>query len=125
MTIPGGTLVSTPQTTPLTFNPGIVERIELLVPPGPSGLVGFQIRHSGETVIPHNSSQFIISDGEKITWPIEGYPEGSAWALRAYNTDVYSHTLYLRFLINETTRTDPGRIQLIPIPPLAFAEDMT
>ena len=123
VTIPAGTAIATPQTTALTFDPGIVERIEIVVPPGPSGLVGFQIRHSGETVIPHDASRWIIADNEPINWPVQSFPEGSAWALRAYNLDVYNHTLYFRFHVNETVRSNNGRVQLVPIPPLAFAED--
>jgi len=125
VTVPAGTAIATPQTTALVFDPGIVERIEIVVPPGPSGLVGFQIRHSGETVIPHSASQWIIADNEPINWPVQGFPEGSAWSFRGYNLDVYSHTIYFRFHVNETVRSNNGRVPLVPIPPLAFAEDFT
>lgn len=125
VTVPSGTALSTPQTTSMGMNPGIVERIEILVPPGPSGLVGFQVRHSGDTVIPHDSTKWIISDNERIDWRVEGYPEGNAWAFRAYNTDVYNHTFYLRFHVNETQRSSGDRITLVPIPPLSFAEDIS
>jgi hypothetical protein len=104
VTIPALTAVATPQNTPLTFNPGIVQRLEIIVPPGFSGLVGFRILHSGTVVIPYLASSWIITDNEKIDWPLENYPTGSAWSITGYNTDVYDHTLYLRFLVVETER---------------------
>lgn len=104
VTIPANTAIATPQNTPLTFNEGIVQRLEILVPPGPSGLVGFRILHSGTTVIPYAYTKFIIADNEVLKWDLENYPTGSAWSITAYNTDVYAHTLYLRFLVVESQR---------------------
>lgn len=123
VTIPAGTAIATPQTTALAFDQGIVQRIEIQIPPGPSGLVGFRILHSTEVVIPHDSSRWIIADNDVIKWDTEGYPVGRAWALRAYNTDVYDHTLYLRFLVVETRRSTVARASLIAISPGGTAED--
>lgn len=123
VTIAAGTLDTAPQTTALSFDRGIVEGIEILIPPGPSGLVGFQIQHSGDTVIPHDRTQWIIANDEVIKWPLSGYPTGSAWALRGYNEDVYDHTLYIRILVNETRRSNVVRAELVPITPSAYAED--
>lgn len=123
VTIPAATLTTAPQTTNLSFNEGIVESIEILIPPGPSGLVGFRILHSQGVVIPYDSSKWIVADNEVVKWPIANFPTGSAWAITAYNTDVYDHTLYLRFLINETPRSGIVRAQLVPIGPGGTAED--
>lgn len=123
VTVPRGTAIATPQTTSLTFNIGVVQRIEILIPPGPSGLVGFRILHSGDVVIPYDRSQWIIADNEVIKWELESYPVGRAWALRAYNTDAYDHTLYVRFLVNETQRSTDLRPPLVYIAPGATAED--
>ncbi len=123
VTIPLGTAIAAPQTTALTFNRGIVERIEILIPPGPSGLVGFRILHSGDVVIPYDRTQWIIADNEVIKWDLEEYPTGSAWSIRAYNTDVFAHTLYVRVLVRETVRAAVVRAQLVSITPSATAED--
>ena len=124
VTIPEATLSTAPQDSSLSFNAGIVERLEILIPPGPSGLVGFQVRHSGETVIPHDSSEWIVADDEVIKWDMEGYPTGNAWGLRAYNEDVYEHTLYVRVVVRETRRSNVLRTELVPIAPGATAEDI-
>lgn len=123
--VPAGTAIASPQTTNLSFNQGIVERIEIIIPPGPSGLVGFRIRHSSQTIIPENAANWIISDNEKISWPLEDFPVGNKWACMAYNTDVFDHTLYFRFHINETQRPTSQRTTLAPIGPFGIAADAT
>lgn len=115
VTIPASTPIATPQTTALNFNDGIIERLEILIPPGPSGLVGFRILHSGTTVIPYAYANFIIADNEVLKWDLENYPTGSAWSIQAYNTDVYAHTLYLRFFVIETQRYAFTAVTPIPI----------
>jgi hypothetical protein len=122
VTVPAGTTQAAPQETALPFNLGIVTDIEILVPPGPSGRVGFQIRHSGGSVVPYNPAAFVVADNEVIKWPVRNMPVGSAWGIRLYNVDVFPHTLYLRFLIEEVTRSGPVTIVPIPITQIAPAE---
>lgn len=121
---PAGTTAALPLTTAMTFDRGIVERIEVLIPPGPSGLVGFRIVHSGDVIIPRDRSKWIVADNEVIKWELEDYPTGSAWSMRTYNTDVYEHTLYVRILVRETPRSNITRAQLVSITPSATAEDI-
>jgi hypothetical protein len=52
----------------------------------------------GQQIIPINSGGWIISDDDKITWPVQGLPESGAWQLIGYNTDIYDHTIQVRFL---------------------------
>lgn len=99
--VPAGTAIATPQTTALSMIDGHVERIEITIPPGPSGLVGFRIIHSQQVIIPFSGNTWVIADDEKISWPISNYPVGNKWSIRAYNTDIYAHTLYFRFHILE------------------------
>lgn len=118
VTVPAGTAIAAPLTTALTWNDGTVERIEVFVPPGPSGLVGFQIVHSGQVVIPFRASNWVITDDEKISWDVEGYPVGGKWAVRAYNVDLYDHTLYFRFLLKELGTPAYTTVTPVPIVPL-------
>lgn len=104
VTVPANTPIATPVNIPTPFNTGNVERLEIIIPPGFSGLVGFRITHSGSVVIPYQYTQWVITDNEKIEWPLQEYPTGGAWGVQAYNTDVYNHTMYLRYLIVETQR---------------------
>lgn len=118
VTVAAGTAIAAPQTTTLNWTDGVVERIEVRVPPGPSGLVGFRILHSGQQVIPFRSTDWIITDDEVLSWDVANYPTGNKWAIRAYNVDLYSHTLYFRFLVRELALPSPAPLALIPIVPI-------
>lgn len=111
VTVPAGTLSTAPATTPLTFNVGEVERIEITVPPGPSGLMGFMLFYGEEAVIPYRGSTFIVTDNEHISWPISGYPTSGRWQLFAYNEDQYPHLIFVRFLVEETRRQQPSDVE--------------
>ena len=110
-----GSTPATAVTTALPFNPGYVVGIQIVVPPGPSGLMGFQILHSGVTVIPYNNSEWIITDNEIIDWPVSNMPTGDKWQIRAYNSDVYDHLVMLRFLIDEIAPVSTS-VQAMPAP---------
>jgi hypothetical protein len=109
--VPAGTLLTAPQITPMTFDDGRVDTLEIVVPDGPSGLVGFQIRHSKQVIIPYDGVTFIVTNDEVIRWPMETFPEAQKWDVVIYNTDVYQHTLYFRWLITDV-------IAAPPLPPL-------
>lgn len=111
--IAAATAIAAPTTFVLSMNPGVTRKVEIIVPPGPSGLVGFRLRHSGQTVIPYAGSNWVITDDEKLEWALEGYPTGDRWTLQAYNTDIYQHTLYIRWFLDEI----PDRVAgaLVPI----------
>lgn len=113
--MPAGTLESVPVTTALTWSEGDVVKIEVVVPPGPSGLMGFAIGHSGQVIIPRTPGQWIVTDDERIDWPLSGYPTGGAWFVRAYNLDIYDHTIYFRFLIDELSDGGPRPVSILDI----------
>lgn len=118
VTVPAGTAVAAPATTALEFADGIVTDIEILIPPGPSGFVGFRFAYGGQQIIPHTVNEFIIASGEVIKWPISHFPTGTQWQLQAHNTDIYDHTIHIRFLVTELampTRRLPDPVP-IPIP---------
>lgn len=101
ITVPSGTAATAPQVTALSLRDAVMERIEIRVPPGPSGLVGFAFLHSGQQVIPFTDGQWIVTDNEALNWDVERYPTGDAWAVQAYNVDVFDHTVYLRLHLRE------------------------
>jgi len=115
VTVPAGTAIIAPQTTALTMNPGVTRRAEILVPPGPSGLVGFRLLHSGTIVIPRSGTKWIIADDFTFVWDLDGYPVGDRWSLRAYNTDIYDHTLYVTWHLDEVPASAPTPLAPIPI----------
>jgi len=103
VTVPAGTLATAPQTTALTLRDAVLQRIEVVIPPGPSGLMGFAFLHSGQQIIPFTTSQWIIADDDKLEWEVDQFPTGNKWSVKAYNTDVYPHSIYLRLHFQELT----------------------
>lgn len=94
---------STPQASPLVFSmefpPRVVQRVQIVVPPGPRGEVGFQVAMSGRQIIPSEAGAFFVTDDEVIDWPLEDQNTSGGWQLIAYNTGAYNHTLEVRFLV--------------------------
>lgn len=101
VTCPLGTAITTPFTQALSMPECDVERIEVTIPKGPSGLMGFRFRHSAQVVIPYSGSNWIVTDGEVLNWAVANYPTGDKWSLQMYNTDIFDHTVYIRMLVNE------------------------
>lgn len=97
--IPSGTPISAPVTVDVSFPPRVVQRVDLLVPAGANGLVGFQLANSGGQVIPADAGDWIIANGETIVWPLENQIDSGSWQVIGYNTGIYDHTIYLRFLL--------------------------
>lgn len=101
ITTPAGTLSSAPLVTTLSWREGYPVQVEFMIPPGPSGLLGIQLAHSGEVIIPRDKTEFLVTDNEVVRWPLDGYPYNAKWTVRTYNTDVYDHTIQIRMLLNE------------------------
>lgn len=114
-TVPLGTAIASAVTFTQSWLPGILRRIEIVVPPGPSGLVGFRFLNSGQTVIPRDASKWFVTDDEKLGFDIEGFPTSDKWSVRAYNLDIYDHTLYFRWFLDEI----PSHVDA-PLVPIAI-----
>ena len=98
--IPANTTVATPAVFPLVFPSADVERIDVRIPPGPSGQVGFFVGNGGGSYIPDTLGTWIIGDNDYITWPTTNAPNNGNWNVTAYNTDLVPHTLYVYFLVS-------------------------
>ena len=97
-----GTPPQSPQYTDLSMPPRIVDRIDIRVPPGPAGLVGFAISSGGAPIIPYNPGEWIITDDEAMSWPLEGYIDSGGWQVIIYNLGNLPHTIQVRFLLRLT-----------------------
>lgn len=115
VTIPAGTLITAPVRVVPTFDEGDVERIEMRWPPGPSGLVGLRIGHSGQVIIPFGVDAWLVTDDEAIGWDVTGFPTGAKWFVDGYNSDVFDHTIRFRWLINDITTSQVVQPPLVPI----------
>lgn len=111
VTVPAGTPLSAPVTVPIRFPERIVRAVSYRVPPGPSGRMGWALTSAGTPVIPIQPGAYIVTDNQADTWQLEGYLDSGNWAVTAYNTGVYPHTVYLTFQLDLTGTTAP------PLPP--------
>lgn len=100
VTIPANTPIATPVIIDTGFGPFEVPLVEVRIPPGPNGRMGFQIAVSGTQIIPWNRGQWIVGDNESLSFPTEEFPNSGAWQVIAYNTGVYDHTIYVRYSLN-------------------------
>jgi hypothetical protein len=105
-----GSTPAAPVITALTIPPRAISEIDIQVPPGPRGEVGFAIGAAGEPIIPLQSGAFIVTDNELVRWPLENQIDSGAWQLFAYNTGQYPHTITVRFFAALTAGQTAGAI---------------
>lgn len=112
-----GTLSTAPASFPLVWREGYPTFVEFRFPPGPSGLVGLKVLHSGRVIIPKSGNAFLVADGEVIKWSLEGFPYNANYTVLAYNEGVYSHTVQIRMGLNEIGAQELTRVAST-LPPL-------
>ncbi len=100
VTIPAGTAKILPYRQKTTLPVRKVDTLEIVIPPGPSGLMGFAITMSTVAVLPIVAGTYVVTDDEHISWPLSDLPTSGDWQVSGYNTDTYDHTIYLRWLVD-------------------------
>jgi len=95
--VPHGTLPGAPLTVDISFPERVVAAVSYRVPPGPSGVMGWQLTSAGAPVIPIQRGAYIVTDNQSATWQLSGYLDSGNWQVTAYNTGVYDHTVYFTF----------------------------
>jgi hypothetical protein len=91
---------SNPLTVDLPLGLRNVNTIEIKVPSGPQGTVGFHLNISGTQVIPYEAGNYIIADNDLLSWDLKDLPQTGAWSVTLYDDGTYDHTLYFRFLLS-------------------------
>lgn len=122
VTVPAGTLKAAFLRTNLPMQDGRVDKIQIRIPPGLSGLVGFRFAHSGQSVIPYTGERWFITDDDKLDWEVERYPEGDAWQLWSYNTDVYDHTIYVWMHVTDAIGAPVVTVTPLTIQPVMLSD---
>ena len=98
-TIPRQTPQATPVTVSLLMPPRTVLGLALRFPPGPNGELGVRLGSSGGVIIPDNAGAWIIASDEVINWDLRDQINSGGWELTGYNTGLYDHSVYLRFIV--------------------------
>jgi len=96
VTIPAGTLQTAPQTADLNLDGWDLETLDLEVPPGPAGLMGFYVANNGVQWVPQGDGEWLIWDDVQHSWPITDQPNASGWQIVGYNTGDYDHDVIVR-----------------------------
>jgi hypothetical protein len=103
VTTPAGTLQSDLLSTTWILEENYLEYVDILIPDGPSGLLGFRILWAQQQVIPWGNNSFLTPNNEKIHVPVNDGITISGLVIESYNTDVFPHTINLRGLIKTLT----------------------
>jgi hypothetical protein len=100
ITVPPGVPSTAPQTFACAMPPRDIAAIDVKVPPGFNGKVGFQIAAAGQQQIPINVGAFVVTNDEEISWDWTNSVNSGAWQVLAYNIGTYPHTFEVRFRVN-------------------------
>lgn len=125
VTIPAGTTIAAPLVTPCVFNNGEVTKINVKVPPGPQGNVGFFIGAGGSQYVPRTVGSFIVPDDDYYQWEIANAISSGSWSVTAYNTDIFAHTIQVSFEVNETPPIQSGPSSALPNSSAAIPDSVT
>jgi hypothetical protein len=112
--VAAGVAAAAPTSTDISFHPGDVVGIEIIVPPGHLGLTGIQLANAHTPIVPYTAGAFIIANDEKIEWALQSGANAGNWQAITYNTDVFPHDFYVRFLVLELARSAGS--SLLPAP---------
>lgn len=112
VTVPAGTAITTPQTTPIAFPVRVVRSVDWRIPPGAQGVMGWQLAMGGVQVVPVGSDTWVIDDGTAGTFVLDGYPDSGAWQVIGYNTGTFPHSVFLTFHLDLVERPREAPVQL-------------
>lgn len=98
--IPAGTLKTAPVTIAMSMQLWEVESIDLEVPSGPSGLMGFYLAIGTEQWLPHRAGEWFVWNDRSKNWPLTNQPTSYGWNLVGYNTGKYTHSVTVGFHVN-------------------------
>ena len=99
--IPANTPVNNLHVANLSFKQATVLEIDVIVPPGPAGNVGFYLTAGGSQALPRTPGSFIISDDQFFQWQTSNYINSGQWGMAGYNLDFQDHTIQVGFQLNE------------------------
>lgn len=126
VTIPTGVAIATPQVTQLQLGVFQVDWVEVEVPAGVNGVVGFYVASSGQQVVPFRkgSAPIWVRTTDTIKhWDLVEAPTSGDWQLVAYNIGGYPHLLQVTFGVELTGATIAGVSSQVPISSASLSSD--
>lgn len=98
--IPPNTPIATPVSVPMQLGIWAVEWIEIEIPDGPNGQVGFYLASSGQQLIPFrigNVPNWLITNDTLRHWDMTNLPNSGDWSLVGYNLGNFPHNIQVTF----------------------------
>jgi|SRR5271154_1717704 len=99
VTVPPGTSPGAPLNVQVPLEDNQLKHITCVVPDGHCGLTGIQLQQSQQVIFPWSNTAYIVANDEKIEFDYDDQIQSSGIKAVAYNTDIYTHSFYLRFTI--------------------------
>lgn len=97
LTIPAGTAKAAGFSLPMAMPTRKVDQIDVRVPPGPRGEVGWGIGAGGTIVLPQGGGSFFVMDDQFRPFVLDDAITSGAWVFFGYNTGTFNHTIYVTF----------------------------
>lgn len=104
---PVGTALASPLVTNIAMPPRTVRSIEVRIPPGPNGELGFAIGMNNVSVVPVVPNTWVVTSDEVKVWDVTLGLNSGAWQVMSYNTGIYPHTIQVIFHVDQVT-PDPS-----------------
>lgn len=114
-TYPAQNGAAVPVTNDTSFPQGVVQQVDITIPYGADGLIGFQVLSGKSSVIPYNSPLFLLRPGGTWSFPVSNQPASGSWQFSAYNADYLPHTVQVLFYINESGPTVSAPPSTLPV----------
>lgn len=116
-----GTTAAAPQRTAMSLQSSWVYEIEIEVPKGPAGAMGFYLEYAGKPVIPWaNNASFLVVDDYEKSFDVSA-EMGQGLVCVCYNTGGYSHTIYFRVMLTPISAYNVGA-NTAPVYPLDLSQ---
>lgn len=100
VTLPTQVSHSNDVTVALPIGDWDIEAIDLEVPPGPAGVMGFYLANNGVPWIPRTSGEYIVWDDHSERFHATNYPTGGGWQVVGHNNGDNDHVVVVRFHVN-------------------------
>lgn len=101
VTTPSGVEPDLPQADPWPLEDAVLESVTILIPDGHSGLTGIRVKQAQQEIVPWGNDDWLISNDEIITVPIEEQITLSGLVIETYNLDVFEHRFWIRAVIQD------------------------
>lgn len=106
--VPASTAQAAAVETPTTFAAGELVSVDVRIPDGAAGLVGFRILYAHGQAIPTTPGAWIIGNDDLFQTDVMGQLNGGQWSILAYNLDRFQHSLHVRYFVADLSRLGAG-----------------